>query len=164
MKHILLLICLVGVAIGCGPPNAPTMKRVVSCELFDEHYLKEVFVPSYRGESSRLELSNAVSQLNADLAEFRAVMQLVEVGKIPVVRGFKGHWQSSVTNDGARISAVYAGYEGHVVDFQKHSGQYPYLLMYEFSISSNGYLSWVSTPEDGFQFDEHGRVGNYWHK
>lgn len=164
MKNILLFICLVEVAAGCSPPKAPTMKRVVSYDLIDEHYLKDVFVPAYTDQNSKSALSNSVIQFDAHLAEFRDFMHQVETGKIHVTQGFKGNWQSYIKEDGAWIVAGYTGREGLVVDFQKHKNQDPFPLIYGFQISTNGYLKWATTIEDGFQFDERGRVQNYWHK
>lgn len=164
MKNTIYLICLVGIAVGCSPPKAPTMKRVASYDLIDERYLKEVFVPSYAGQVSKSALSSSVIQLDAHLAECRDFMRQVETGKIPVTQGFKLNWESLIIKDGALIYADYSGREGLVMDFQKHKNQGPFLLIYEFRISTNGYIQWATTIEDGFQFDEHGRVQNYWHK
>lgn len=164
MKNILLLIFLVGVVVGCGPPKGPVMKRVVNYKLIDEHYLKDVFVPSYGDQGSRSALSNSVVGLYAHLDEFRDFMHQVEAGKIPVTQGFKGNWQSYIKEDGAWIAASYTGREGLVVDFQKHKNQDPFPLIYGFQISNSGYLKWATTIEDGFQFDEDGKVRRYWHK
>jgi hypothetical protein len=163
MRTILSLICLAVVAAGCDP-QAPAMKRVVSYDLIDEHYLKEVFVPSYAGPSSKSTLSNSVIQLDMHLAEFRDFMHQVETGSIPVKQGFKQDWRSFVIKDGAWTFAGYTGPEGLVVDFQKHKNQDPFPLVYGFRISTNGYILWATTIKDGFQFDEHGRVQQYWHK
>ena len=164
MKNILFLICLVGVAVGCSSPKASTMKRVVSYDLIDVHYLKNVFVPSYADQSSKSALSNSVIQLDANLAEFRDFMHQVEAGKIQVTQGSGGNWQSYLKKDDGWFIVGYTGREGLVVDFQKHKNQHPYRLVYGFQISTNGYLKWARTIEDGFQFDEQGRVQNYWHE
>jgi hypothetical protein len=164
MKNIIFLICLVGVTVGCSPAKAPAMKRVVSYDLIDEHYLKDVFVPSYADQSSKSALSNSVIQLDAHLTEFRNFMHQVEDGKIPVTQGFKLDWQSFIIKEGALIRAEYSGREGLVIDFQKCKNQDPFPMIYGFRISTNGCILWATTIEDGFQFDEHGRVQNYWHK
>jgi hypothetical protein len=161
MKTILVLIILVGVAVGCSP-RAPVMKRVSSYDQIDEHYLKDVFAPNYTG--SKLQLSNSVSQLEIHWAEFRDFMHQVEVGKIPVTQGFKGNWQSFVRQDGAWTAAGYYERLGVVVDFQKHKDQNPYPLIYSFRFSTNGTLTWADTMDDLFKFDEHGKVIEYWHK
>ena len=140
MKNILLLVLVVGFTAGCIPPGekAPAMKRVVNYEMIDEHYLKDVFVPSYADQRSKAALSNSVIQLDAHLAEFRDFMHQVEAGKIPVTQGFKQNWQSYITRDGAWIFAGYTGREGLVVEFQKHKNQDPFPLIYGFQISTNG--------------------------
>ena len=160
MKNILLLICLVGVAIGCSP-KAPTMKRVASYDLIDERYLKDVFVPSYGNPSSQADISNSVSLLEAYLNECRDFMRQVEAGKIPVTQGLKGDWRSIVSKDGACLSATYTGRDGLVFDFQKHGDQNPYPLIYGLHFHSSGFISWAVTSEDGFEFDEHGKVQKY---
>lgn len=163
MKNILLLISLVVVAVGCSP-QAPTMKRVVSYDLIDEHYLKEVFVPSFADQTSKSALSNSVIQLDAHLAEFRDFMHQVEAGKIAVTENIKGGWQSSVVTDEVSMLAGYSSRLGLVSQFDKRKNQDPYPLIYGFQISTNGYISWATTVEDGFQFDEHGKVQRYWRK
>ena len=109
MRTILLVGFLVGVAVGCSPPKAPAMKRVRNDEQIDEHYLKDVFIPSYSDQSSRSALSNSASRLEEHLAEFRAFMHQVELGKIPVTQGFKGNWQSYIKQDDAWIGVGYSG-------------------------------------------------------
>jgi len=163
MKIILSLILLVCVAVGCSP-KAPAMKRVPNYELIDENYLTNVFFQSYSGPSSKSALSNSVNQLEEHLAEFRTFMRNVEVGKIPVTQGFKGDWRSFVEQDDVRTSASYLSPTGMVVDFQKRKNQNPSPLIYGFGFSTNGCLIWAETIEDGFKFDEHGKVEEYWHK
>jgi hypothetical protein len=138
------------------------MKRVVSYELIDERYLKEMFVPSYRPQSCQSLLSNSVIQLDANLKEFRDFMRQVEAGKIPVTQGLKGDWQSFIRKDGAWLSATYSGREGLVFDFQKHADQNPYSLISGLHFSTSGFISWAAMGEDGFGFDEHGKVQSYW--
>jgi hypothetical protein len=164
MKTVFFLMILVAAVVGCSPPKAPAMKRVPDYEQIDERYLKDVFVPYYGGPHSRSELSNSVNRLEEHLAEFRAFMHQVEVGKIPVARGIKGNWQSFIRQDEAWTAAGYSGPLGLVLDFQKHQNQKPYPLIYGFRFSTNGYLKWADTLEDGFRFDEHGKVQEYWHK
>jgi len=89
-------------------------------------------------------------------------MHQVELGRIPVTQGFKGTWQSYIKQDDAWIEVEYSGRLGAVVDFQKHKNQDPFPLIYGLRFSTNGYLIWASTTEDGFKFDEHGRVQEYW--
>jgi hypothetical protein len=166
MKINLPLILLVAISAGCSAPQASPIKpikRLPNREVIDEHYLKEVFVPSYKDESSKSALSNSVSQLETHLDEFRGFMHQVEDGKIPVTQGFKGNWQSYVKNDGFWIVANYAGQNGMILGFQKHKNQNPFPLIYGFGFSPIGNLMWVTTKEDGFTFDEDGRVTNYWH-
>ena len=162
MKIILLLAFLVIFEAGCSPPKAPTMKRVLNYELIDEHYLKDVFIPTYDDPSSKSALSNSVSELEAHLIEFRDFMHQVEDGKIPVTQGFKGNWQSYINKDGVWIVAEYSGRDGVVSDFQKHKNLDPFPLIYGFRFSTNGYLLWADTIDDGFEFDEHGMVHKYW--
>jgi hypothetical protein len=139
------------------------MKRVLNYELIDEHYLHNVFIPSYDDQSSKSSLSNSVKQLEVHLIEFRHFMHQVEDGKIPVTLGGKGEWRSYINKDGAWIYAGY-GPEGVVSDFQKHRNQYPFPMIYEFRFSTNGYLWYATTIIDGFRFDEHGKVQKYWHR
>jgi hypothetical protein len=134
------------------------MKRVPDVAQIDDHYLFDVFIQSYGDQNSRSVLSNSVSQLYADLAEFRDVMHQVEVGKIPVEQGMKGDWGSFSTKDGAWIGASYEGREGVVIDFQKHKNQDPYPLIYAFRFYTNGCLLSAETQGGRFDFDEHGRV------
>jgi len=164
MKIIMLLSVLAGMAVGCAPPKAPAMKRLLNDEPIDMHYLKDVFVPSYGDQSSRLALSNSVIQLEEHLAEFRAFMHQVEIGRIPVIQNRKGMWVSHIEQKDAWIAAVYSDRLGPVVDFQKHKNQDPFPLIYAFQLSTNGYVILASTMDDGFKFDERGRVQEYWRK
>ncbi|MEI2724773.1 MAG: hypothetical protein V9H26_14890 [Verrucomicrobiota bacterium] len=129
MKNILLLISLVVVAVGCSP-QAPTMKRVVSYDLIDEHYLKEVFVPSFADQTSKSALSNSVIQLDARLPEFRDFLHQVEAGKIAVTKNMKGGWQSYVVTDEVSMLAGYSSRLGLVSQFDKRKNQDPYPLIY----------------------------------
>jgi len=165
MKTVLLLIVLISVAFGCSPPpKAPAMKRVPNYEQIDENYLTNVFLASYTGPSSKSDLSNSVSQFEEHLAEFRTFMHDVEAGKIPVTQGFKGDWQSLVKQKDAWTFVGYWNSSGMVADFQKHKSYNPYPLVYGFQFSTNGYLTWATTIEDDFKFDERGKVEEYWHK
>jgi hypothetical protein len=164
MKTLMLLFILIGAIVGCSPPKAPVMKRVPNYEQIDKHYLKNVFVPAYSGPSSKLELSNSLSQLEGHLAEFRDFMRQVEVGKIQVAENMQGGWQSYLKKDDCWIFVGYSGRLGTAVDFQKHKNQYPFSLVYGLQIATNGHLKWATTIEDGFRFDEGGKVQGYWHK
>ena len=136
---------------------------MASAVLFDEHYLKDVFMPSYSDASSRLALSNSVSQLEEHLIEFRAFMTQVEAGKIGVTK-VEGGWESYVKKKDYWIYAGYAGEMGPVVDFQKHQNRDPFPLIYSFSFYTNGYLRSEMTLTEGFEFDKQGNVKSYWHK
>jgi hypothetical protein len=163
MNRIFVVLAFVSIcSVGCEE-EAPAMKRVLNDEQIDEHYLKDVFIPAYSGESSRAELANSVSKLEEHLAEFRAFMRQVEVGKIPVAHGMKNNWQSFVKKDDGWIAAEYSGRLGTVIDFQKHKNQDPFPLIYGFRFSTNGHLISADTIEDSFGFDERGRVQQYWH-
>ena len=162
MKTILIIAILIGLTVSCNPPKAPAVKRVPNYEQIDKRYLKDVFVPNYTG--SKQQLSQSITQLKEHWAEFQGFMLQVEAGKIPVTEGFKGDWQSSQSQDGARISALYSNRLGLVVDFQKHNDRHPFPLIYGFVFSANGRLIQADTMEDRFKFDEHGRVVEYWHK
>jgi hypothetical protein len=165
MKTALLLLFVVVASAGCQPlPQAPATNRMASAVLLDEHYLKDVFIPSYGDASSRSALSNSVSQLDANLVEFRAFMHQVEVGKIPITQDFKGGWHSTVTQDDAWTAAGYSGSLGPVIDFQKHKNQDPFPLIYSFSLYTNGYLHSADTQEWALVFNEQGKVTYYWHK
>lgn len=167
MKTILPLAVLVVSVVGCSlffPPKAPAMKRVVNYELIDEHYLKEVFIPSYEDQGSKSELSNSVSQLEIHLDEFRDFMHQVEAGKIPVTQGMKGDWGSFTETKDAWISADYYGRDGVVTDFQKHRKPDPFPMIYAFRISTNGYIYLAESTNYQFKFDEQGKVQSYWHK
>jgi len=164
MKTALILVFVVAMTAGCQPfPQAPATNRMASAVLFDEHYLKDVFIPSYGDASSRSALSNSVSQLDEHLTEFRAFMSQVEAGKIGVTK-VEGGWESYVKKKDYWIYAGYAGEMGPVVDFQKHQNRDPFPLIYSFSLCPSGYLRSASTLTDGFEFDEHGKVKSYWHK
>ena len=164
MKTILLLVFAAVVSAGCQPfPQAPATNRMASAVLFDEHYLKDVFIPSYGDASSRSALSNSVGQLEEHQTEFRAFMHQVEAGKIGVTK-VEGGWESYVKKKDYWIYAGYTGRMGAVVDFQKHKNQDPFPLIYSFSLYPSGYLRSASTLTDGFEFDEYGKVKSYWHK
>jgi hypothetical protein len=160
MKTILLLIVPIVAVVGCSPPTAPAMKRMSSYDQIDEHYLKDVFVPNYTG--SKLELSNAVSQLDEHWAEYRVFMQQVEAGKIPVTQGYGGR-QSLVKQDDVWTIALYSQRSGLVTQFEKHKEHFPLIYQFYFNYT-NGCLIWEDTAEDFFRFDEHGRVLEYDHK
>jgi hypothetical protein len=164
MKIVLLLALVAVVAAGCqASPRAPATKRTASNEQFDEAYLRNVFIPSYASESSRSALSNAVTQLQAYLAEWRAFMAQVETGTIAVTQ-VEGGWQSYQKERDCWIYAGYAGRLGPVVDFQKHRNQDPYPLVYGLSFYTNGYLRSASSLKDGFEFDEQGRIKSYYQR
>jgi hypothetical protein len=61
IRITLVVGCLVGVTVGCGPPKAPAMKRALNDEQLDEHYLKDVFIPSYADQSSSSPLKKTPS-------------------------------------------------------------------------------------------------------
>jgi len=164
MKTILSLAVLVVSVVGCGlvfPPKAPAMKRVVNYELIDEHYLKEVFIPAYEDQGSKLALSNSVSQLDINLDEFRDFMHQVETGKIPVTQGMKGDWASFTETKDDWISASFYSRDGVVTDFQKHKKPDPHPMIYAFRISTNGYIYLAESRDYQFKFDEHGKVQHY---
>jgi hypothetical protein len=140
---------------------APPMKRIPNDELIDEHYLRDVFAPSSGDQASRSALSNSVNELEEHLAECRAFLHQVEVGKIPVTQDFKGTWTSNVEQDDASVSAGYSGREGAVIDFQKRKKP-SNTLIYGFRFSTNGCLIWADTVKHGFKFDEHGKIQSYW--
>jgi hypothetical protein len=130
---------------------------------FDDAYLRNVFMPSYGREGSRAALSNAVTQLQAHLAEWRGFMVQVETGRIAVTR-VEGGWQSFRKERECWICAGYASRLGPVVDFQKHRNQDPYPLVYGLSFYTNGYLRSGMSFKDGFEFDEQGRIKSYYQR
>ena len=164
MKTALLLLFVVAMTAGCQQyPQATATNRMASAVLFDEHYLNNVFIPSYGDASTRSALSNSVSQLKAHLIELRTFMIQVESGKIGVKK-VEGGWESFVEKKDYWIYAGYVSEMGPVVDFQKHKNQDPFPLIYCFSLYSSGYLRSARTLVDGFEFDEQGQVKSYWHK
>ena len=164
MKALLLITLATEFIAGCSPAHAPVMKRMGSSVLLDERYLTNVFAPAVEDKAARLALSNSISQLREHLAEFRVFMGHVEVGKIPVAENMKGGWQSYESTAQYSTYAGYFNQLGPVSQFDRRENHNPYPLVYGFSFYTNGFLNWADTIEDGFQFDEHGRVLAYWHK
>jgi hypothetical protein len=164
MKTVLFLVFVEVMTAGSQLfAQALATNRMASAVLFDEHYLKDVFIPSYGDGSSRSALSNSVSQLQEHLTEFRTFMSQVETGKIGVTN-VEGGWESYIKKKDYWIYAGYTGRMGAVVDFQKHKNQDPFPLIYSFSLYPSGYLRSASTLTNGFEFDEYGKVKSYWHK
>ena len=164
MKTVFLLLFIVALDFGCyqAPKQAPAINRMAHNEPLDERYLKDVFVPSYEVQGDRIALSNSVVKLEGHLEELRAFMNQVEAGKIEVIK-VEGGWQSSLEKKDYWIYAGYFGRLGTVSQFEKHRNRDPFPLIYGFRFSTNGYINWAYTMEDGFDFDEQGKVKNYWH-
>jgi hypothetical protein len=162
MKIILLLVAVVSLVTGCRvAPQAPAMNRMAGAEPIDVRYLEDVFVPSIIDQATRMALTNSVSNLKEHLVELKTFMSQVESGKIAVTKA-EGAWESFQKKDGYWIYAGYYGQFWTLSQFEKHKNQDPFPLVYGFRFSTNGYINYADTLEDGFDFGEQGRVKHYW--
>ena len=132
----------------------------------DEHYLKDVYIPSVRDQGTRIELSNDVSQLEEHLKEYRTFMKQVEAGQIPITKSMKGGWGSFLETKDWFFNTVFysdsgdAGNSfGPLSSFSKYrQNQNSAAYMYGFSFYKNGYLRDADAPGYWFMFDEQGKV------
>src|SRR5437588_6366964 len=138
------------------------MNRLVHDPPINLRHLHDVFIPTY-DVGSRAKLVRSVEHLEECLAEFETFMHDVAQGKIAVRQNyFSGHWQSSIEQPDAWVSATYADKLGPVMDFQKHHKKNHPSMIYHFNFNTAGYIERVDMPLEGFDFDEEGRLRR-WH-
>jgi len=146
----------------CGEEKAPAVKRMLQEHPIDIAYLHDVAIPTC-DPGSRPKFINAVAQLETQLADFDALMQDVEHGKIAVKKNLgPGRWESFVEKPESWTSVEYADKLGPVMGVQKHQNKNPASMIYIFGFNGAGYITHASMPLDGFSFDEKGRLV-HWH-
>lgn len=143
-----------------GDAKAPAVKRLLQEHPIDVTYLHQVIIPSC-DPGSRPKFVSAVVQLEASLTDFEAVMRDVEQGKVAVRKNF-GRWESAVEKPDSWMAIDYADRLGPVMSVQKHTNQNPFPMIYMFEFNRAGYITHVDMPDDGFSFDEKGRLV-HWH-